>query len=130
MRLLLDTHIFLWFITADERLPSMTQVAIRDTSNEVYLSVVSVWEVVVKYQLGKLPLPEAPERYIPRQRELHQIASLALDEHSVSFLPQLPVLHRDPFDRMLICQALASGSTMMTHDENVRTYPVPLFPKS
>lgn len=105
------------------------QAAIRDSSNEVYLSAVSVWEVIVKYQLGKLPLPEAPERYIPTQRELHHIASLPLDERSVSFLPQLPTLHRDPFDRMLICQALASDLTLMTHDEYVRAYPVSLFPE-
>lgn len=130
MRLLLDTHIFLWFITAHERLPSTMQAAIRDSSNEVYLSVVSVWEIVVKYQLGKLPLPEAPERYIPMQRELHHIASLVLDERSVSFLPQLPALHRDPFDRMLICQALASDLIVMTRDDYVRAYPVLLFPET
>ena len=127
MRLLLDTHIFLRFITADGRLPSAMQEAIRDSSNEVYLSVVSLWETIIKYQLGKLPLPDAPERYLPIQRERHQIASLALDERSVSYLPQLPSLHRDPFDRMLICQALASDLTMMTRDEYIRAYPVPLF---
>jgi len=127
MRLLLDIHIFLWFITADERLPTAMREAIRDSSNEVYLSVVSVWEAVVKYQLGKLPLPDSPKSYIPMQRELHQIASLALDERAVSYLPQLPSLHRDPFDRMLICQALASNLTMLTRDDYIRAYPVSLF---
>ncbi|MEP7191191.1 MAG: type II toxin-antitoxin system VapC family toxin [Roseiflexaceae bacterium] len=127
MRLLLDTHIFLWFITADARLSAAMQQAIRDSRNEVYLSVVSLWETIIKYQLGKLPLPDKPEHYIPEQRELHQIASLAVDERSVSYLPQLPALHRDPFDRMLICQALASDLTLMTRDDFMLAYPVPLF---
>ena len=107
MKLLLDTHIFLWFISADARLPSPMQRAIQDSSSDVYLSVVSVWEAIIKYHLGKLPLPEAAELYLPKQRELHRIASLELDERSVAYLPTLPSLHRDPFDRMLICQAFA-----------------------
>ena len=76
MRLLLDTHIFLWFISGDSRLPIALRDIIRDPANEVYLSVVSVWETIIKYQLGKLPLPEPPENYLPRQRERHLIATL------------------------------------------------------
>ncbi len=106
MKLLLDTHIFLWFISADERLPNDIQQGIRNPNNEVYLSVVSSWEVIIKHQLGKLPLPKPPERYLPLQRQRHQIANLSLDEASVSQLAKLPLIHRDPFDRMLICQAL------------------------
>jgi PIN domain nuclease of toxin-antitoxin system len=78
MKILLDTHIFLWFISGDIRLSTDVRDAIRDPDNEVYLSAVSVWEAIVKYQLGKLPLPEPPERYLPKQRDLHQIVSLAL----------------------------------------------------
>jgi PIN domain nuclease of toxin-antitoxin system len=74
MKILLDTHIFLWFISSDSRLSTDVRDAIRDPDNEIYLSVVSVWESIVKYQLGKLPLPEPPETYLPKQRELHQIA--------------------------------------------------------
>nr|WP_310417937.1 type II toxin-antitoxin system VapC family toxin [Chamaesiphon sp. OTE_8_metabat_110] len=92
--------------------------------NEVYLSAISVWEAIVKYQLGKLPLPEHPETYLPKQRDLHQIASLALDESSVMQLAKLPPLHRDPFDRMLICQALQNDLTIATVDSAVRAYPV------
>jgi PIN domain nuclease of toxin-antitoxin system len=109
MRILLDTHIFLGFISGDTRLSTDVRDAIRDPENEVYLSAVSVWEAIVKYQLGKLPLPEHPEIYLPKQRDLHQITSLALDESSVVQLAKLPPLHRDPFDRMLICQALQNG---------------------
>ena len=127
MRLLLDTHIFLWYITGDSRLPEAMQQDIRAADNEVYLSVVSLWESVIKYHLGKLPLPEPPETYLPLQRERHRIASLPLHEASVSHLPNLPNLHRDPFDRILICQAMVHNLTLMTVDESVRAYPVQLW---
>ena len=65
MKLLLDTHVFLWFISADARLPATWRDAMQDPGNEVFLSVVSVWEAMVKYALGKLPLPHPPERYLP-----------------------------------------------------------------
>jgi PIN domain nuclease of toxin-antitoxin system len=84
MKLLLDTHIFLWYISGDNRLPGALRDGIRNGDNEVYLSVVSIWEAIVKYQLGKLPLPEPPEIYLPKQREQHLISSLSLDEASVA----------------------------------------------
>ncbi len=124
MKILLDTHIFLWFISGDTQLSTDIRDIIRDPDNEVYLSAISVWEATVKYQLGKLPLPERPEIYLPRQRNLHQIASLALDESSVVQLAALPPLHKDPFDRMLICQALQNGLTIATVDAAVRAYSV------
>jgi PIN domain nuclease of toxin-antitoxin system len=124
MRILLDTHIFLWFISGDTHLSIEHRDAIRDPDNAVYLSAVSVWEAIVKYQLGKLSLPEPPEIYLPKQRELHQIASLALDESSVVSLAKLPSLHRDPFDRMLICQALQNSLIIATVDKAVRAYSV------
>ena len=124
MKILLDTHIFLWFISGDSRLSADVRDVIRDLENEIYLSVVSVWESIVKYQLGKLPFPESPETYLPKQRDLHQIVSLGLDESSVAQLAQLPPLHRDPFDRMLICQALQNDLTIVTVDAAVRGYSV------
>ena len=127
MNLLLDTHIFLWFISGDNRLPQDIKQGIRNPDNEVYLSVVSLWEVIVKHQLGKLPLPEPPERYLPIQRERHQIAGLPLDEASVSQLAKLPLLHRDPFDRMLICQAIQHNLTIVTVDGLIQAYSVSLW---
>ena len=127
MRLLLDTHIFLWFISGDKRLPEYMRDSIRNLDNEVYLSVVSLWEVIIKYQLGKLPLPKPPEDYLPTQRKLHQISSLSLDEASVSQLAKLPLIHRDPFDRMLICQAMKHGLTIVTVDDVICNYPVPVL---
>ncbi len=79
MRLLLDTHVFLWYISADAQLPVRFREAIRDSGNEVYLSVASVWEAVIKYALGKLPLPQAPAEYLPMQRQAHQIATLPIE---------------------------------------------------
>jgi PIN domain nuclease of toxin-antitoxin system len=128
MRLLLDTHVFLWYISADPQLPVAFRDAIRDPANEVYLSVASVWEAVIKYALGKLPLPEAPAEYLPRQREAHRIASLPVEEAALAHLASLPPLHRDPFDRILIAQALQHGLQMVTVDDAVRAYPVPLLP--
>lgn len=124
MRILLDTHIFLWFISGDARLSTDIRDAIRNPENEVFLSAVSIWEAIVKHQLGKLPLPEPPEIYLPKQRDLHQISSLALDENSVVQLAGLPLLHRDPFDRMLICQALQNSLIIATLDAAVRAYSV------
>ncbi len=127
MKLLLDTHIFLWYISGDNRLPDDKRESIRNPENEVYLSVVSMWEAIIKYQLGKLPLPEPPETYLPTQRERHQISSLTLDEISVSYLAKLPPIHRDPFDRMLICQANVRGLTIVTVDDEIPKYPVSVF---
>lgn len=124
MRILLDTHIFLWYITGDARLPSGLLATVRDPGSEVYLSVVSVWETIVKYQLGKLPLPGPPESYLPLQRERHRIRSLALDEVGVAGLAKLPPLHKDPFDRMLVSQAIQHSLTIATVDDRIRAYPV------
>lgn len=127
MRILLDTHVFLWYISGDSKLPASTRDAIRHRGNAVYLSVVSVWEAVVKHRLGKLPLPEPAERYLPAQRERHEISSLQLDEPSVAQLRSLPSLHRDPFDRMLVCQALEHRLVIAPSDDAVRAYPATIL---
>src|SRR6266478_159216 len=127
MRLLLDTHIFLWFISGDTRLPTDWRDSIRNTENAVFLSVVCIWEAMVKHRLGKLPLPHPPEHYLPAQRARHQIASLSLDEASVCQLATLPSVHRAPFDRMLVYQALEHGLTMVTVDPMFQAYPVPIL---
>lgn len=128
MRLLLDTHIFLWFVGGDKRLAAALRQIITDPDNDVYLSVVSLWEAIIKYQIGKLPLPEAPEIYIPRLREQEDILSLPVDEASVAQVARLPLLHRDPFDRLLIGQALQHGLMLVTDDTAILAYPsAPVF---
>src|SRR5262245_48975042 len=128
MRLLLDTHVFLWYIGADPELPVAFRDAIRDPANEVFLSVASVWEAVIKCALGRLPLPAAPAEYLPQQREAHGMASLPIDEGALAHLAGLPSLHRDPFDRMLVAQALQHDFKLVTVDDALRAYPVSLLP--
>jgi len=124
MKVLLDTHIFLWFISGDNQLSENLINTIRDSDNEIYLSVISIWEATIKYQLGKLPLPESPDLYLPKQRIRHRIDSLDLDEKSFTQLIKLPPLHRDPFDRALIAQALQKGLKFATVDKEIRKYSV------
>jgi PIN domain nuclease of toxin-antitoxin system len=125
MRLLLDTHIFLWYVSGSSRLSVALRDEISNPVNEVFLSVVSIWEAIIKAQLGKLPLPEPPEVYLPKLRRQHQIASLSVDEAAVIRLAALPPLHRD---RLLICQALEHDLTLVTVDTQVRQYPVTVLP--
>ena len=124
MKLLLDTHTFLWYISADKKLPADVRDAIRSPANEVYFSVASLWEVIIKCQIGKLVLPQPPEIYVAEQRERHMISSLSLDEASVKQLAKLPSLHRDPFDRMLVCQAIEHSLTIVTVDPLICAYSV------
>ena len=127
MKLLLDTHIFLWFIAADSRLPILFRDVIREPNNEIFLSVASLWEIIIKYNLGKLPLPQSPEVYIPQERRKHQIKSLPISESSLKNLVSLPNLHRDPFDRLLISQALCRNLTIITVDTDIMKYNVPFL---
>lgn len=124
MRLLLDTCTFLWIVIDSPELSHRAKEVFQNIENEVFLSSVSTWEIAVKYTLGKLPLPESPEKYIPRLRKSHGIDSLPLDEESSLQLTKLPHLHRDPFDRMLICQSIIGGMAILTPDPSISQYPV------
>jgi PIN domain nuclease of toxin-antitoxin system len=128
MRLLLDTHIFLWYITNDAKLPAKFLNAIRDPVNEVRLSSASIWEAVIKHQLGKLPMPHPPSEHLPRQRAAHGILPLPVDEGAMPHLATLPPLHRDPFDRMLVAQSLEHGLTIVSVDPLVLAYPAVFLP--
>jgi PIN domain nuclease of toxin-antitoxin system len=123
MRLLTDTCTFLWMVSAPDRLSPRARVLLVDPSNEVFLSSVSAWEIAVKHGLGQLSLREAPDRFVPAQRETHGIEALPLDEESVLQVLRLPALHRDPFDRMLVCQAIVHGLAILTPDPLVSQYP-------
>jgi PIN domain nuclease of toxin-antitoxin system len=127
MRLLLDTHVFLWYIGGDAKLPVTFRDAIRDPANEVFLSAASVWEAVIKYALGKLPLPEPPSTYLPRLRIAHRVESLPVEEGAFPHLASLPPFHRDPFDRILVAQAMQHALTLVTSDAAIRSYAVPVL---
>jgi PIN domain nuclease of toxin-antitoxin system len=121
--LLLDTCTFLWWVAGDPSVPAVVRDRLRDPDEQVFLSVVSTWEVCLKFSLGKLPLPAPPADYLPDRRVRHGIASVDLQETDVLAVTKLPVLHRDPFDRMLVAQAIARGFVLVTPDPLVRAYP-------
>ena len=123
MKLLLDTCSFLW-LAGGASLSAAAAAAVRDPANEVLLSAVSTWEIATKYRTGRLPLPEPPDRLIPTERHLRGVSALAFDEESALQVLRLPSLHRDPFDRMLIAQAIAGGLAIVTPDPLITQYPV------
>ncbi len=123
-KLLLDTCAFLWFVRDDPALSDKARDLIRNPKNLVFLSSVSVWEMTVKHGLGKLSLADLPHIYIPTERLKHEIESLPLVEKAVSRLEDLPSHHKDPFDRMLICQAIEHDMTILTCDGLIVQYPV------
>lgn len=124
MRCLLDTCTFLWIIAGSRELSPTAANLFVDPTHEMLLSVVSVWEISVKHSLGRLALPTPLDRFISTQRELHGISVLPLDERAVFHLHKLPSLHRDPFDRMLICQAIEHDCVLLTPDPLIVEYPV------
>jgi PIN domain nuclease of toxin-antitoxin system len=124
VKCLLDTCTFLWIIAGAKELSPNAKEIFANPANEVLLSAVSVWELSVKHALGKLPLPSTIERFVIEQRERHGIAALPLDERAVLHLYKLPALHRDPFDRMLICQAIEHDCLLLTPDPLIAQYPV------
>src|SRR5205085_2751429 len=100
MKILLDTCTFLWIIEGNSILTERAKSVFVNSENTIFLSIISVWEIMVKHKLGRLPLPESPKLFIPKQRELHHIQSLPLEENAVMQLTSLPEYHKDPFDRM------------------------------
>ncbi len=124
MRLLLDTCTFLWILADSPQLSFEAVDLFTAPENEVYLSSVSTWEIAVKNALGRLPLPERPTEFVPAMREAHGIESLSLDEESTLYVSRLPSYHKDPFDRMLVFQALVQDLVLLTPDDDIRQYPV------
>jgi PIN domain nuclease of toxin-antitoxin system len=124
MNILLDTCSFLWLTVDSPELSVAAKDLFRDPSNEVYLSAASNWEIAVKYRLGRLPLPSSPSQFVPGQRERHGIETLPLEEAAINHLEKLPDHHRDPFDRILVCQAIEHGLVILTPDKLIRPYPV------
>lgn len=122
MRILLDTCTFLWLVTDAPALSRHARAVFAEGENEVYLSAVSTWEIAIKHTLGRLPLPASPEQYVPDQRAKHDIAFLPLQEEATLSLKRLPQIHKDPFDRMLVCQALVHDLVILTPDPLICQY--------
>jgi PIN domain nuclease of toxin-antitoxin system len=124
LKILLDTCAFLWLNAKPALVPEAARAVCADPESELYLSVISGWEIAVKYASGRLHLPEAPARYVPRGRFQIRAETLPLTEEAVLQVPKLPPIHKDPFDRILICQALTHGLAILTPDPHFARYPV------
>ena len=124
MRALLDTHAFLWWVTNDPQLSATARSVIEDGDNELYLSAASAWEIAIKVQAGRLPLPLPPGEFVPQQMQDSSFQPMPVQVSHALLVYDLPPLHRDPFDRLLVAQALAEGLPIITVDPLIGQYDV------
>jgi PIN domain nuclease of toxin-antitoxin system len=122
MRLLLDTHVWLWMIARPERLSAEARARLEDPANELFLSAASAWEISIKHRLGKLELPEPPERLVPSRLARDGVTPLPVTVDHALRVAVLPDLHRDPFDRLLVAQAQIEGLVLVTADPAIAGY--------
>jgi PIN domain nuclease of toxin-antitoxin system len=123
VKILLDTHTFLWLHTDPERLGEHLPL-LEDRRNELLVSAASSWEIAIKYSLGRLALPEPPERYVPERLRLMDAKPLGIEHTHALAVAGLPRLHRDPFDRLLVAQAGLLDVPILTADPEIAQYPV------
>lgn len=124
MKILLDTHAFLWWIADDQKLSGRAREIISDGSNELFLSAAAGWEIAIKVQIGRLKLPEEPIRFILDQMRINAIQSLPIQMNHALHVSTLPQHHRDPFDRLLIAQAQLEGLPVLSSDHQLANYQV------
>lgn len=122
MRLLLDTHIWLWLLTEPNKLPAATLKLLADENHALYLSAASAWEIAIKYALGKLPLPSAPQTYVPSRMTATGVSPLEVNVNHALAVADLEPHHRDPFDRLIITQARMENMTVLTADQIFNAY--------
>jgi PIN domain nuclease of toxin-antitoxin system len=122
VKLLLDTHVWLWWNTEPERLSALARKQIESPRNDVFLSAASVWEMAIKRRLGKLPLPEPVASYVTRRLESDHVEALPVGAGHAAGVETLEPLHSDPFDRILIVQARHEGLRLLTSDDQVLAY--------
>jgi PIN domain nuclease of toxin-antitoxin system len=127
MKLLLDTHAFIWWYNDPDQLPEAVLLACQDTNNTIFLSVASAWEMQIKTQLGKLRLDKPLHEIIRRQRERNQLQVIPISLAVVLALDTLPLHHRDPFDRLLIAQAQLDQLWLVSSDREIEKYAVSIF---
>lgn len=116
MRMLLDTHTFLWFINGDDKLTEASRLLIQNIDNEVFISVVTLWEIAIKISLGKLSLLQDFSVLIPRELNSNEFLQLPIKLKHLIQLGSLPFYHRDPFDRLLIAQSLSEQIPIISRD--------------
>ncbi|ELS04550.1 hypothetical protein Xen7305DRAFT_00042840 [Xenococcus sp. PCC 7305] len=124
MQVLLDTNAFLWWVTNDNKLSSAARNIISDSQNDIFFSIVSAWEIVIKSQIGKLPLPDSPEIYIPSRLNYYRFKTLSISLKDVLQIRNLKNHHNDPFDRLLIAQSQIRKLPIITADSKFHLYDV------
>lgn len=124
MKILLDTHAFLWLVSDHSRLSDKAKAVFLDNSNEVYLSAVSGFEIAVKHGLGKLKLSESPTDFIRRRIQNNNLIELPISMEHATNLQNLPLIHRDPFDRLLISQSMVESIPLLSADQQMRAYSI------
>jgi PIN domain nuclease of toxin-antitoxin system len=123
-RLLLDTHIWLWSLSTPNRLGPEGLRLLENPENELFLSAESSWEIAIKYRLGRISLPEPPDKFIPPRLIRDGIKSLSVEHQHACHVANLPDHHRDPFNRILIAQAQIERLLFITADQKLRDYEV------
>jgi PIN domain nuclease of toxin-antitoxin system len=124
LRVLLDTHCWLWLCASPERFSKKALVQLADPATVRLLSSASVWEIVIKHGLGKLALPGSPRDFIPSRLAVTRTDVLEISAGHALRIGELPHHHRDPFDRMLVAQAMVEGIPLMTADRSLAPYDV------
>jgi PIN domain nuclease of toxin-antitoxin system len=124
MKFLVDTHCWLWLQASPERLAAPLLALLEDPANDLLLSAASSWEIAIKYALGKLPLPEPPSRYVPRRMTASGSRGLPIEHAHSLRVAELPLHHRDPFDRLLVAQAQIEKLVLLTVDRQFEKYDV------
>lgn len=122
--LLLDTCTFLWLTSCPARLSAPARAALDDDNHRAWLSDVSIWEVCLKWQAGKIELPTPPRMWFDQQIRMWSVERLKIEQNHFFRSTELPTLHRDPFDRLLVAQALEQTLTIVTPDDAIAAYPV------
>ena len=124
MRVLLDTHAFLWWITEDRRLSARAREVMTDGGNDLLLSAASGWEIAIKASLGRITLPIPVDRFLSEQLQRNGIGTLPIEMSHALRVHAIPLLHRDPFDRLLVAQAQLEKLRILTSDPQIAQYDV------
>jgi PIN domain nuclease of toxin-antitoxin system len=128
VNLLLDTHALIWWLVAPEQLVEPARQAIADPTNAIYVSTASAWELAIKSGQGRLLMPPDLQGWLPARLNAERLTPIPIKlDHALS-VEQLPTHHRDPFDRLLIAQALAENMTLVSRDRVFQAYPVRVLP--
>ena len=122
MRFLLDTHIFLWMISSPQKLKQKVKLILENGDNLLFLSAMSGLEISIKYQIGKLKLPEQPVDYIIKKMNEYAIEELSIKMVHAAYVNTLPEIHKDPFDRLLIAQSIIEKLPLITNDKIIKKY--------